>query len=266
MNESVRVIASRENPDFRFWLRLSQSRVGRTEVPRVLLEGQHLCEAWCQHQGDPCTLIVGESMRALPWVAALWDRCAASRRVVLRDSLAGVLSQVEHGPAVFCVVQPPQPSLPQRVESACLCLDRVQDPGNLGTLLRTAAAAGFRHAFLSAGCAQAWTPKVLRSGQGAHFALRIHEQVDLGQLIDRLAIPLAVTTLERGRSLYEVDLRRPCAWLFGNEGRGVAEQWLAQATVRVRIPQEPLVESLNVAAAAAICLFEQRRQQLVRAQ
>ncbi|CAM5181207.1 TrmH family RNA methyltransferase OS=Castellaniella defragrans OX=75697 GN=HNR28_002400 PE=4 SV=1 [Castellaniella defragrans] len=84
-------------------------------------------------------------------------------------------------------------------------------------------------------------------------------------MIDRLAIPLAVTTLERGRSLYEVDLRRPCAWLFGNEGRGVAEQWLAQATVRIH-PQEPLVESLNVAAAAAICLFEQRRQQLVRAQ
>jgi len=263
MTTSSRVIESRENPDFRFWLRLSQGRGGRSDTPLALLEGQHLCEAWCQLQGAPRILIVGESLQAVPWVRSLWERCGASQRVVLRDSLAGSLSQVEHGPAVFCVVQPPRPTLPHQIDHACLCLDRVQDPGNLGTLLRTAAAAGLRDAFLSAGCAQAWSAKVLRSGQGAHFALHIHEQVDLAQWIDRLAIPLAVTTLERACPLYEADLRSPCAWLFGNEGRGVDAQWLARATVRIRIPQEPLVESLNVAAAAAICLFEQRRQQSV---
>jgi TrmH family RNA methyltransferase len=262
----MRFIVSRENPDFRFWLRLAQGRPGRTDVPRVLLEGQHLCEAWREHIGEPVTLIVGESVQNLDWVQNLWQNCAESRRILMQDSLARMLSQVEHGPAVFCVVEPPQPPMPPSVDRACLCLDRVQDPGNLGTLLRTAAAAGFRQAFLSTGCAQAWSPKVLRSGQGAHFSLRIHEHVDLAELITRLAVPLAVTTLEQGRSLYEADLRKPCAWLFGNEGRGVAPELLAQATVRIRIPQEPLVESLNVAAAAAICLFEQRRQQLVKIQ
>lgn len=264
MSIPIRAITSRENPDFRFWLRLAQARVGRTEVDRVLLEGRHLCEAWREHGGPPLVLIVSESMQPHPWVRNLWHACETSRRIVLQDGLARLLSQVEHGPAVFCVVAPPRPALPDRVAEGCVWLDRVQDPGNLGTLLRTSAAAGLRRAMLSPGCAQAWSPKVLRSGQGAHFALRIHEHVDLGALADRLDVPLAVTTLERTRSLYDVDLRGPCAWLFGNEGRGVAPDLLARATTRIHIPQETAVESLNVAAAAAICLFEQRRQQRVR--
>lgn len=264
MSIPIRTITSRENPDFRFWLRLAQARVGRTEVDRVLLEGRHLCEAWCEHSGAPLVLIVGESMQPQPWVRDLWQACEASRRIVLQDGLARLLSQVEHGPAVFCVVAPPRPALPERIAQGCLWLDRVQDPGNLGTLLRTAAAAGLQWAMLSPGCAQAWSPKVLRSGQGAHFALRIHEHVDLAALAGRLDVPLAVTTLERARSLYDVDLRKPCVWLFGNEGQGVAPDLLACATTRVHIPQEPAVESLNVAAAAAICLFEQRRQQRIQ--
>ncbi|WP_291768712.1 RNA methyltransferase [Castellaniella sp.] len=263
MSIPIRTLTSRDNSDFRFWLRLAQARVGRTGVDRVLLEGRHLCEAWCDHNGLPLVLIVGESMQPQPWVQELWQACEETRRIVLQDSLARLLSQVEHGPAVFCVVAPPRPALPDRVTQGCLWLDRVQDPGNLGTLLRTAAAAGLSQAMLSSGCAQAWSPKVLRSGQGAHFALQIHERVDLGALADRLDVPLAVTTLEQARSLYDVDLRRPCAWLFGNEGQGVAPDLLARATRRIHIPQEPAVESLNVAAAAAICLFEQRRQQWV---
>lgn len=264
MNIPIRTITSRENPDFRFWLRLAQARVGRTDVDRVLLEGQHLCEAWCDHNGPPLVLIVGESMQAEQWVRELWQACEPSRRIVLQDALARLLSQVEHGPAVYCVVAPPRPALPDRIAQACLWLDRVQDPGNLGTLLRTAAAAGLGCAMLSQGCAQAWSPKVLRSGQGAHFALQIHEHADLASLVPRLDVPLAVTTLERARSLYDVDLRRPCVWLFGNEGQGVAADLLACATTRIRIPQDRAVESLNVAAAAAVCLFEQRRQQRVQ--
>ncbi|HEX7388294.1 MAG TPA: RNA methyltransferase [Castellaniella sp.] len=257
--DSTRHIASRENPDFRVWMKLSQGRGGRGAA---LLEGQHLCEAWCEAQGMPDMLIVGEAAQTLPWVQSLWIRCASARRVVLQDSLARELSRVEQGPAVFCIVRPPAPELPPEIHESCLCLDRVQDPGNLGTLLRTAAAAGLRQIFLSTGCVQAWAPKVLRSGQGAHFVLAIHERVELPELFERLAVPLAVTTLDRADSLYALDLRGPCAWLFGNEGQGVAPQWQTRATRRVRIPQAPQVESLNVAAAAAICLFEQRRQQL----
>ena len=258
---SVRHIASRDNADYRGWLRLAQGRPGRHD-PRILLEGEHLCRAWLEHQGLPQMLLAGESTLSQDWMAGLWDACAQSRRVVLQDNLAGVLSQVEHGPAVFCIVEPPNPQLPERITAGCLWLDRVQDPGNLGTLLRTAAAAGLQQVYLSPGCASAWSPKVLRSGQGAHFALDIHEHADLSVLADRLDIPLAATTLQQAGSLYRKDLRQPCAWLFGNEGQGVADSLLARADWRVHIPQSPSVESLNVAAAAAICLFEQRRQQL----
>lgn len=258
----IRHIASRDNPDYRLWLRLAQGRPGRRES-RVILEGEHLCRAWLEHMGAPLALIVGEAVQAQSpgWIKPLWQACESVRRVVLEDRLVHMLSQVEHGPAVFFLVETPDFALPDRVTDGCLCLDRVQDPGNLGTLLRTAAAAGLTQAFLSPGCAAAWSPKVLRSGQGAHFALRIHEGVDLRILRGRLAVPLAATTLEQARPLYEQDLRGSCAWLFGNEGRGVAPDLLKAADWRVHIPQSAGVESLNVAAAAAICLFEQRRQQ-----
>ncbi|MGB3423896.1 MAG: RNA methyltransferase [Castellaniella sp.] len=264
MTVPVRHIASRDNPDYRAWLRLAQGRPGRHDT-RVILEGEHLCRAWLEHKGVPQTLVVGESALSLDWVGPIWQDCVRSRRIVLQDNLAAVLSQVEHGPAVFFIVDPPAPQPPARITAGCLWLDRVQDPGNLGTLLRTAAAAGLKQAYLSNGCASAWSPKVLRSGQGAHFALDIHERVDLSVLTRQTDIPLAATTLERAEILYIKDLRQPCVWLFGNEGQGVADDLLELASWRVHIPQSAAVESLNVAAAAAICLFEQRRQQLVAA-
>ena len=260
----VRHIASRDNPDYRAWLRLAQGRPGRRDT-RIILEGEHLCRAWLEYKGPPLVLVVGESALSLDWIGPLWQACAQGRRIVLQNNLASVLSQVEHGPAVFFIVEPPVPAVPSRITGGSLWLDRVQDPGNLGTLLRTAAAAGLRQAYLSDGCASAWSPKVLRSGQGAHFALDIHEHADLAALAHRLDVPLAATTLEKAELLYLKDLRQPCVWLFGNEGQGVSDELLARADWRVHIPQSAAVESLNVAAAAAICLFEQRRQQLVAA-
>lgn len=255
------MITSRHNADYKRWLQVAQGRPGKIR-DWALLEGEHLCSAWLAHRGMPECLIAGESARALPWVARLWHQCGSVARVLLSDALARALSAVEHGPPVFFLVAVPQPRLPAAIMHACLWLDRVQDPGNLGTLLRTAAAAGLQTAFLSAGCAFAWAPKVLRSGQGAHAQLRIHEQVDLVRLSVRLRIPLVATSLMSGsRSLYDLDLRPDVAWLFGNEGQGIAPDLLEKATWRVHIPQSDQVESLNVAAAAAICLFEQRRQQ-----
>lgn len=258
----VRHISSRDNPDYSLWLRLVQGRSNHRET-HILLEGEHLCQAWLEHHGLPVALIVSEAIQAQSpgWIKPLWRDCEYTRRIVLEDHLARVLSQVEHGPAVFFLVEPPIEPLPEQVTESCLWLDRVQDPGNLGTLLRTAAAAGLKSVYLSSGCANPWSPKVLRSGQGAHFVLAIHAQVDLQALHHRLRIPLAATTLRQAQSLYQQDLQQPCAWLFGNEGRGVSADLLALADWRVHIPQSTEVESLNVAAAAAICLFEQRRQQ-----
>ena len=147
-----------------------------------------------------------------------------------------------------------------------IVLDRVQDPGNVGTILRTAAAAGIRTVLTTAGTAACWAPKVLRAGMGGHFVLEIHENIPLEQLKAQVgALPLAGTVLQDGQSLYATDLRRPLAWVFGNEGEGIDPELQAQLGCRLTIPQDPGVESLNVAASAAVCLFEQRRQRLASA-
>lgn len=253
-------IYSRDNPFYRHLQRLAEGKPAKG-THQVLIEGPHLCQAWLERFGAPLTAVFDEALlhgqdRPSQWAGLDSDHC-----ISLDTGLARSLSQVVHGPGLFFVVQAPTPVLPEHIDHACIWLDRVQDPGNLGTLLRTAAAAGIEQAYLSMGCASAWSPKVLRSGQGAHCALSIHERLDLSALSTRLEISLAVTTLESAVALYDADLRAPCAWVFGNEGQGVDESLQALASLRVRIPQVEAVESLNVAAAAAICLFEQRRQQ-----
>lgn len=139
-------------------------------------------------------------------------------------------------------------------------LDAVQDSGNLGTLLRAAWATGVPDVLLTPGCAQAWSPKVLRAGQGAHFGLRIHEQCDVADLLRGYAGKIVATRLDTGRSLFALDLRGAVAWLFGNEGAGLSPAVSALATEAARIPMPGAAESLNVAMAATVCLFEQVRQ------
>lgn len=257
-------ISSRDNPFYRQLLRLAEGKPARG-THQALIEGTHLCRAWFERYGAPITAIFDETLLTEQNALQQWPGLALDRCISLNKGLARSLSQVVHGPGLFFVVEIPSPMLPERIAHTCICLDRVQDPGNLGTLLRTAAAAGIEHVYLSTGCAAAWSPKVLRSGQGAHFALNIHERLDLQALCSRLDVALAVTTLDRAAVLYDIDLRAACAWVFGNEGQGVDECVQALASLRVRIPQAEAVESLNVAAAAAICLFEQRRQQGVHA-
>jgi TrmH family RNA methyltransferase len=140
-----------------------------------------------------------------------------------------------------------------------IMLDRIQDPGNLGTILRTTSAAGLRDVHISPGSADAWSPKVLRAGMGAHFALRIHEQVDLLALTIASSFPVYAAQADAEQSLYRVDLSGRCSWIFGNEGAGIAPE-LAQHARALSIPMPGGAESLNVAAAVAVCLFEQVRQ------
>jgi TrmH family RNA methyltransferase len=132
----------------------------------------------------------------------------------------------------------------------------------LGTILRTAAAAGIETVFLSEGCAQAWSPRVLRAAMGAHFLLSIYEKVNIAELLASYQGVSMATGLDGARNLYEINLRQPIAWLFGSEGQGLSVNTMALAQQKVMIPMAQGVESLNVAAAAAVCLFEERRQKL----
>jgi len=261
------IIQSRDNPFYRRISRLlqgggaAQSRAQRRGQSGVVVEGIHLCQMWLQHVGQPERAVFdAQALRQHAEIAALHEQVAPRRRILLDSALAASLSQVAHGPGVYFLGHAPRPTLPERIIRTAICLDRIQDPGNVGTLLRTAAAAGITDAYLARGSASAWSHKALRAGQGAQFAMRIYEDVLLPRLCQTTDLPLLATALEDAVSLYAVTLPRQCLWLFGNEGQGVDPDLLSLANVRVHIPHEAAVESLNVAAAAAICLFEQRRQ------
>lgn len=259
----MKVISSRDNPRFKA-LRKMLGHAGRTGAGAVL-EGPHLAHAWLDHCGQPLEAYFdAKRLAATPTLAALAARLDPARCTQIEGGLLAQLSEVESDQGVMFVVQPPVAEWVQPLAESCVLLDRIQDPGNVGTLLRTCAAAGIRHVALSAGCAHAWSPKVLRSGQGAHFALHIHEQVDLALVMrERLTVPVYATALEGAASLYAQTLPAQCGWLFGNEGQGVHPDLLAAASAKVYIPHDDAaVESLNVAMAAAVCLFEHRRQRL----
>jgi len=263
------IIASRENPLYRRLYRLLQgggavaARAQRRGQAAVVLEGIHLCQMWLHHIGQPERAVFdAQALQRHNEIAVLYECVAPERRVLLAPTLAASLSQLAHGPGVYFLGHAPRPAWPERITQAAICLDRLQDPGNVGTLLRTAAAAGITDAYLARGSASAWSHKALRAGQGAQFAMTIYEDVALPSLYQIKTLPLIATALDHAVSLYAAPLPRQCLWLFGNEGQGVDPDLLCLADLRVCIPHDAAVESLNVAAAAAICLFEQRRQAL----
>lgn len=251
-------LQSRDNPQYKQLLRVSAGKVS----DQVLLEGVHLCEEWLRHQGLPVWAVFdAERLAQSAALQRLAKHIDADTGLTLDDALYPRLSQVAgQGQGVCFVVKRPSPDLPASISGNVLWLDRVQDPGNLGTLLRTAAAVGIKQVFVSEGSVSAWSPKVLRSAQGAHFVLQVYEHLDLHALCERLRVPLVATALEQGQMLYSLELPKACAWLAGNEGQGVDPALLARADLRVFIPQSDAVESLNVGVATAVCLYEQLRQ------
>lgn len=257
----MKLISSRENPSVKALNKLAGT-AGKRGAP-VLLDGVHLCQAWLDHFGAPDQAIFDHDRLEHSEIAAIAQQVPQERSLALDARLLHGLASVESGQGVMFVVTLPAPTMPTEVVENCVLFDRIQDPGNVGTLLRTCAAAGIKRVFLATGTAAAWSPKVLRSGQGAHFALHIHEHVDLQALLATMRVPLVVTALDGSEDLYRCRLPTQCAWVFGHEGQGVAPALIAASGLKVRIAHDvQAVESLNVGAAAAICLFEQRRQAL----
>lgn len=268
-------VSSRQNSLYKQLLRLSQGK--RDSIPldinapatavhqrntAVLLEGVHLCQEWLRHRGQPFRAVFdSRQLDTEPELQALVSELDPATACSMDGSLLKSLSHIAASQGVLFLAHTANADIPPRIQRSCLWLDRIQDPGNVGTLLRTAAAAGVRDVYFSDGCAQAWSPRVLRSAQGAHFSLTLYEHVNLHKAAVRLSIPLYATALGPDAvCLYDVQMANECAWIFGNEGQGVDTALLALAQHKVFIPQDPSVESLNVAVAAGICLFEQRRR------
>lgn len=268
----MKLIESRANPLFKTLMR--QFRHAGKPGQSIWLEGPHLCEMWQAHQGMPDWLVFEQSRQADPGLGALLANVEQGRQLCLSADLFQSISSVQSHQGVLMVAQPPRLSAPIPLDCATVMLDRLQDPGNVGTILRTCAAVGIKQVVCSPGTAAVWSPKVLRSAQGAHFLLQVHESVELMSILAHTQanpplaprmknrrLPVLATTLETSDSLFDTTLPAQAIWLFGNEGQGVAPELLALADQRIQIEHaQPAVESLNVASAVAICLFEQWRQ------
>lgn len=252
-------LKSRANPRVRRWRRLAADPRQRRRERRALLEGPHLVAAFLDAGGTPEALILSESGARRAELASLARR-AARAPVLLADAVFDSIadSATPTGIAVEIRVPEKRPALGSA--PCCVFLDGIQDAGNLGAVLRSAAAFGVRHAVLGRGCADPWSPKALRAAMGAHFFLGIEECTDLAAALARFG-GKAVCTLPRGGvPLAAADLSGRVGWIFGAEGHGVSRALAERAALKVTIPMPGGGESLNVAAAAAICFYETRRR------
>lgn len=253
-------LTSRDNPLFKELAKLAGSARQRKKAGLTLLDGTHLLAAYLDAGGKPLHVLVNAATEQGNEIAALLKKLHGVPRAHLDEKLFAELSELKTPGGVLALIAQPQPEISAARSHFALLLEGIQDPGNLGSLLRSAAAAGCDAAFLSEGCADAWSPKVLRAGMGGHFALNIHEAVDLPAVAADFGGAVLAASLAAGAALYDCDLRGKLAFALGNEGAGLSEAMLAAASRRIIVPMPGKIESLNVAAAGAVCLFEAARQ------
>lgn len=243
------IIRSRDNPLLKELRKLYLDNTAYRKVGRFWVEGDHLCNAALKRSWRPALAVFSQSY--WPLAPAQYVK-AAGQCVVVKDSLLQEISALESPASMGFVLEVPLPR-PLQPDVSTVILDRVQDAGNVGSILRSAGAFGFTQVLALKGTAALWSPKVLRAGMGAHFGLQLHEGLALHDL-DALQLPLVVTSSHHGEMIQLLRLPKPCAWALGHEGQGICQELMDRATHCARIGQPGGEESLNVAAAAAICL------------
>ena len=250
----MNLITSRDNPLVKTLRRLAQESNAYRKLGQYWLEGDHLCRAALQRGVRPSRVVLAQSLadnaQADEWLGLQVPV------TVMPDELFAGLSGLE-SPARMGFVMAHAPISGIAPEVPTVVLDRLQDAGNVGAILRCASAFGFRQVLALQGTAALWSHKVLRAGMGAHFGLQLAESLQESDL-DALSLPLVTTSSHTGPFLHELlrESRLPsrCIWVMGHEGQGVSEALMARASLQVRIAQPGGEESLNVATAAAICL------------
>lgn len=249
----------------RVWAHLAESAHARQKQRRTLLEGIHLLQAAAAAGVIPWVWFVDGRQDADPEIVALRQISHWPTPFILEGPEFDRNSGVNSAVGVVALIDWPQaPLQPSFSDEPCLVLDTVQDPGNVGTLLRSAAAAGLQRVVLGRGSVQVWSPKVLRAGMGAHFQLRMVEGVDLGHWLSGYRGQVLGALLDQAVNYDEVDMTGTMALVIGNEGAGLSPAVKACLHQRVRIPMAPGVESLNAAVAGSLLLFERQRQQRQR--
>lgn len=254
-------ISSRDNPLFRRLKKLAASARARREAQMTLLDGEHLLAAYLDAGGEPHTLVRAASFEPSR-LEPLAVRCPAAKRVVLPDALFAELAPVTTPTGLLAEAAWLSPSALDATPLV-IVLEDIQDPGNLGAMLRTAAAAGATLAVLSKACHDPWSPKALRGGQGAQFVLPLQQNVDLALWLNRFDGDSVALALGEPVDFYALELSGATALVVGNEGGGLSAATLQAVTRCAQIPMPGRIESLNASAALAVAAFEvvrQRRQ------
>ncbi|MCP1660810.1 TrmH family RNA methyltransferase [Neisseria perflava] len=259
----MKLITSAHNEQLKYLAKLLSQTKARREHGQTVLEGVHLLQSYLQAGLTPLHVYLPEAKAQDNEIRALLRRLDEERITwVSNEALSKITSLTDADDIMTLIQIPPQEDYP--TEGDCVVLERVQDPGNVGTIIRSAAAAGVSQLLLSDGSVDVWSPKVLRAAMGAHFLLSIHTRVFLRPWLAAYRHEIWATALgeHNNFSLYQLDLRQPSAWIFGNEGSGISTEVLEAVSGCVKIPMLGQTESLNVAMAATVCLFEQMRQRL----
>jgi TrmH family RNA methyltransferase len=237
------VLTSKDNPKVQHWRKLAEDARYRRAEKRALIEGPHLLEAALQHGCKPIAVLATPEAKVAAGLKPVLLSEGVFRSIVDAETPQGVAAEI---------------AIPERKPGSTLrvFLEGIQDPRNVGAIVRTAAAFGVGRVVLDKACADPWSPKALRAGMGGHFAVSIKVKSDLGEQLNAFKGHLLCTVPRDGMPIEEADLSGKVGWIFGGEGRGLSEETLRQVPLRVTIPMAAGTESLNVAAAAAICLYE----------
>ena len=253
------LLRSRDNPRVRRWHSLVRDGRTRRAERSAVIEGAHLLAAYLDSGARPRAVLVSESGQASAEVTGLVRRSGVAP-VTLSDALFRWLADAATPAGLAAEIGIPAHAALPALSGDCVFMERIQDAGNVGAILRSAAAFGLRHAVLSHGCADPWSPKVLRAAMGGHFSLAVTQVDDLASALGGYAGTTVCTVVQGGSPLGELELRGDIGWIFGAEGQGVSAAIAAMAKVRGTIPLAPGAESLNVAAAAAVCFYERARR------
>ncbi len=250
------VISSRGNQHFKHLKKLNESPRYRHEVQQTILDGMHLIESYAECFGSPdsIALIEGGNIDKI--------KSYLNEDTQVLEFPAGLFSEIApviSPTGILASINIPHLEAPKK-QNCILLLEDIQDPGNLGSILRSAGASGVDLVYLSDHCADLWSPKVLRGGQGAHFHLPCIEKVNFSDITKTFTGKIFATTLS-GKSIFQEDLKGPVAFIFGNEGNGIHSETMRLTSHSIHIPMEKGIESLNVSAAVSICLYEKYRQE-----
>lgn len=264
------IITSRDHPLIKQLIKLEGSLQYRKKTGLTLLDGIHLVQIYGSVLGTPKSLIVSQSyfeaIENKRFLNILFGN-TLPKIIVASNALFRAISPVKTPTGILALIAKPElkNESGNNKETSSVLLETIQDPGNLGSILRSAAAANIKNIYLSKQCTDAWSPKTLRAAMGAHFFLHIHENCDLHQIAQQFPGTVIATSIQASKNLFEISLVGPIAFVFGNEGTGLSKEIIQAAGENISIPMPGKTESLNAAAAAAICFFEKVRQDRVSA-